>query len=146
MSSLRRGPPLNLLRLLAKRTARPAIGGAWRTDAGAILDAELLTMFERPGSGAAQQAFWLYPVLVSDPESAPVAMRAAGFDATRGATSLRAITEGTNFTAPNAARLIDQVLYLPISPAMSERTLKAMARALRENVRPRSAAGERIAA
>lgn len=145
MASLRRAPPRNLLRLLARRTSRPA-GGAWRTKAGAVLDAELSATFQRPGAAAEAQAFWLYPVLVDDPVAAMAAMRAAGFDATRGATSLRAITDGTNVLAPNASRLIERVLYLPISPLMSESTLGRMAGALRENVRPLTAAGEKIAA
>lgn len=145
MASLRRAPPRTLLRLMAKRTARPA-GGAWRTAAGGVLDAELAATFERPGSAASTHAFWLYPVLVEDPLAAMDAMRAAGFDATRGATSLRAITDATNVEAPNAVRLIDQVLYLPIAPSMGERALKRMARALRDNVRPLRAAKEKVAA
>lgn len=145
IASLRRSPSRALLRLLARRTARPA-GGAWRTQAGAILDAELGATFVRPGAMAATQAFWLYPVLVEDPIAAMATMRAAGFDATRGATSLRAITDGTNFAAPEAARLIDHVLYLPIAPAMRADTLKRMARVLRENVRPLQASKAKVAA
>jgi len=145
MASLRRAPSRNLLRLLARRTSQ-AVGGAWRTNAGAVLDAELLATFDRPGSAAQTQAFWLYPVLVDDPLAAMASMRAAGFDATRGATSLRAITDGTNVLAPNATRLIDRVLYLPISPSMTERTLRRMARALRENVHPLKTTEEKIAA
>ena len=145
MSSLRRAPPRNLLRLLAKRSEHPA-GDAWRTNAGSVLDAELGATFERPGSAAQTHAYWLYPVLVQDPLAAMETMRAAGFDATRGATSLRAITDGTNFTAPNASRLIEHVLYLPIAPSMDELTLKRMARALREGVRPLQATKEKVAA
>lgn len=145
MASLRRAPPRSLLRLLARRTARPA-GGAWRTAAGAVLDAEFAATFERPGHAATTHAYWLYPVLVQDPVAAMEKMRAQGFDATRGATSLRAITDATNFKAPNASQLIDHVLYLPIAPGMSERTLKRMARALSKNVRPLKIAKEKIAA
>ena len=144
-ASLRRAPSRTLLRLLARRTARAA-GGEWRAFAGRVLDTELGDAFQRPGSAAGTQAFWLYPVLVSDPVAAMASMRAAGFDATRGATSLRAITEGTNVLAPNATRLIDQVLYLPIAPAMSERTLKRMARALREGVQPLQMDKKKVAA
>ncbi len=145
MMSLRRAPSRTLLRLLARRTSRPA-GGAWRAATGAVLDAELSALFQRPGSAATAQAFWLYPVLVEEPLAAMSAMRAAGFDATRGATSLRAITDATNFTVPNASRLIENVLYLPIAPNMNERTLKRMAHALRENVRPLQSANEKVAA
>lgn len=145
MVSLRRSPPRAMLRLLARRTAHAA-GGAWRRRCGEVLDAELGATFERAGATAPTQAFWLYAVLVEDPVAAMATMRAAGFDATRGATSLRAITDGTNFSAPEAVRLIDNVLYLPIAPSMSERTLRRMAQVLRENVRPLRTAKEQVAA
>jgi len=134
-----------MLRLLARRTAEAA-GGAWRRRCGEVLDAELRSTFERAGAAAPTQAFWLYAVLVEDPVGAMATMRAAGFDATRGATSLRAITDGTNFSAPEAVRLIDKVLYLPIAPSMSDQTLRRMARVLRENVRPLQTAKEKVAA
>ena len=71
------------------------------------------------------QAFWLYPILVEDPKAAADALRAAGFDATRGATSLRAIG------GANSELLIRHVLYLPIAPSMPAGALKRMAKAVR---------------
>jgi perosamine synthetase len=135
MEALRRAPPRSLLRLLAQRTSRRG-NWQWRVRCGALLDEALSATFERPGRGAPGQSFWLYPVLVEDSAAASAAMRAAGFDATRGATSLRAITDVAGVAPPNAAALIEHVLYLPIGPAISERTLKRMAEALRKNARP----------
>ncbi|MEZ5955791.1 MAG: DegT/DnrJ/EryC1/StrS family aminotransferase [Hyphomonadaceae bacterium] len=145
MSALRRSPSRTLLRLLARRTANAA-EDAWRARAGALLDAELDGAFERAGAAAQTQAFWLYAVLIDDPVAAMATMRAAGFDATRGATSLRAITEGTNVATPEAARLIEKVVYLPIAPSMSESTLRRMAQVLRDNVRPLRTIQEKVAA
>jgi perosamine synthetase len=135
MTALRRAPPRALLRLLAQRTSHPDYSH-WRYRAGAFLDKELSATFERPGRGAPGQNYWLYPVLVEDAKAAAIAMRDTGFDATRGATSLRAIAHATGTLPPKAAALMEHVLYLPIAPSMSERKLKRMADALREKVHP----------
>jgi len=146
MAALRRAPPRSLLRLMARRTSERG-DASWRTRCGAILDDALGAAFERPGRAAPIQAYWLYPVLVEDAAAASAAMRAAGFDATRGATSLRAITEGdAGAPTPNAAALIEHVLYLPIGPAISAQTLERMANALRQNARPWARPPEKIAA
>lgn len=145
MVALRRSPPRALLRLLAARTSRPR-DASWRIRAGAILDKALSGTFERPGNAAPVQACWLYPVLAEEPAAAIVALRAASFDATRGATSLRAITDVSGSAGANASLLIEHVVYLPIAPSMTDGALRRMAEVLRESVRPWRRTPGRIAA
>ncbi len=108
---LRFRPPQRLLALMARRlrqreddTARIA---AVREVMGA-LDPRATVL----GRAAPSNYYWLAPVLLADPAAAALALRAEGFDATRGATSLRAIDE-PGHAVPNARCLIDHVLYLP---------------------------------
>lgn len=145
MVALRRAPSRVLLRLLARRSSQ-SMTERWRTHAGAILDDALAPTFERPGRVAPVQAFWLYPVLVEDPAGAVASMRAAGFDATRGATSLRSLIDSRDLAVSNAELLMRHVLYLPIAPTMSEFTLRRMATVLRERVEPLRQRQERVAA
>jgi dTDP-4-amino-4,6-dideoxygalactose transaminase len=64
----------------------------------------------RIGAEARDNAYWLMPVRALDPDDLVKRMRAAGFDATRGATSLRALDpERTQ----QARLLMDGVVYLP---------------------------------
>ncbi|MFN3228581.1 MAG: DegT/DnrJ/EryC1/StrS family aminotransferase [Asticcacaulis sp.] len=76
---------------------------------------ELSTLF--PGWGAAENAAWLFPVMSQNPERLIHALRSCGFDATRGATSLRALSskiKGQDENAPpNVTRLLQGVVYLP---------------------------------
>jgi dTDP-4-amino-4,6-dideoxygalactose transaminase len=70
--------------------------------------------FETLGQAAHKNAHWLMPVLVDDkvthPASIVIQLRQFGFDATQGATSMRAF--GSD--CPNAQRIMRQVVYLPL--------------------------------
>ena len=70
--------------------------------------------FETLGSAAHQNAHWLMPVLVNDkvtyPANIVIQLRQFGFDATQGATSMRAF----GGDCPNAQRIMRQVVYLPL--------------------------------
>ena len=86
------------------------------------------TGFGVPGQRAPSQGWWLFPVLCEDPNQVMTDLRRAGFDATRGATSLRAHETETRLKTtpqeradeglvvgdcPNAQWLLDRVVYLP---------------------------------
>ncbi|WP_425218279.1 aminotransferase class V-fold PLP-dependent enzyme [Tumidithrix helvetica] len=68
------------------------------------------------GSKAAQHSYWLVPIMIDDPVLLMAKIRAEGFDPTRGTTSLRSIGEASI----QAKQLIENVLYLPIHPTLSE--------------------------
>jgi dTDP-4-amino-4,6-dideoxygalactose transaminase len=72
----------------------------------------------RVGGGVQTSAFWLMPILVSDPAGFIDRLRAAGFDATRGATSLRALAPDQTATAK---ALIENVVYVPNPADLSGR-------------------------
>ena len=118
-------PPARLLSLLQRRLRGPHDDGA-RIAAARDLLRQLGVEASFPGAQAPAHHFWLTAILAERPADAVPALRAAGYDVTRGATSLRAI--GAN--APNAHRLIDHVLYLPAPWEMSARERGAFARAI----------------
>ena len=62
------------------------------------------------GSSADKHAYWLLPIRVTDPESVVKELRSAGFDATRGTTSLRALVPSAT---PMAEGLMEDIVYLP---------------------------------
>ncbi len=77
----------------------------------------------RPGRRSAFHSHWVIPVEVDDPEEAGARLRAIGVDATRGASSLRALPppEGSpDRSAPEAARVMRRILYLPGYAGMPE--------------------------
>jgi perosamine synthetase len=70
--------------------------------------------FENLGNAAHKYAHWLMPVMVNDtvthPANIVIQLRQFGFDATQGATSMRAF----GGDCPNAQRVMRQVVYLPL--------------------------------
>jgi perosamine synthetase len=74
--------------------------------------------FETLGNAAHQNAHWLMPVLVTDsvgdslmePTKVVIQLRQLGYDATQGATSMRAF----GGDCPSAQRIMRQVVYLPL--------------------------------
>ena len=72
--------------------------------------------FETPGSAAHKNAHWLMPVLVAEPAQPAEwvkQLRHLGYDATQGATSMRAFGNAQQ-PCPNAKRIMRQVVYLPL--------------------------------
>lgn len=72
------------------------------------------TAFETLGNAAHKNAHWLMPVLVNDtvthPANIVIQLRQFGYDATQGATSMRAF----GGDCPSARRVMRQVVYLPL--------------------------------
>ena len=79
------------------------------------------------GADVRDHSYWLAPIVVRDPATAPTALKRLGFDVTRGATSLRAI-ETDERAAPNASGLIKHILYLPPPWKMSASRRAELAR------------------
>ena len=68
----------------------------------------------------------LVPVLARDPGSLCAALRAEGFDATRGTTSMR-VVEAPGAAPGNARRLLEEVAYLPVSALVPDSVLARLA-------------------
>lgn len=129
LARIRRRPPPRLAALLHRRLSGAPAQTARRARALTVLNA---CGHSWPGADAPHHSFWLAPIISRDPDGLAVRLRRAGFDATRGATSLRAL-DG----APRARRLLDEALYLPLSPRMPPRTLARLAALLSLEARPR---------
>ncbi|MBD2539238.1 DegT/DnrJ/EryC1/StrS family aminotransferase [Coleofasciculus sp. FACHB-SPT36] len=90
-----------------------------------------------PGSQTEYNSFWVVPILVSNPPAMMAKLRESGFDATQGNTSLTFIDididnassgdKPATEAAENAQRLIQYVLYLPVSESLPENDLLCLA-------------------
>jgi dTDP-4-amino-4,6-dideoxygalactose transaminase len=123
-SALRRRPAAALLALMERRLRRFRRRGI---DERIALAQALFAQhpeLARPGSRAAIHTHWVVPVCSAAPEVLLRDLWRAGFDATRGATSL--------YVAPpapaEAARVMAQVVYLPVNRGMGAEALGAIGR------------------
>ncbi len=115
LGNIRRRPPPRLLALLARQIAEDLA----LVDRRQICEAFLAGL---PGGfciggAASSHVHWLFPLAVPDPDAFIGALRGHGFDATRGATSLRAFTGTDSY----AGALMDQIIYLPHPADMDAR-------------------------
>ena len=124
LPQIRRRPAARCLRLLARRLGQGA-DPARAARARALLS-RLRPEIPRPGAAAANHAFWLLPILARDPDRLCAALRARGFDATRGATSMR-VVEAPGAELPNARRLLAEVVYLPSTARLPDAELARLA-------------------
>ena len=131
LKHIRARPPARMLRLMHRRIAETADDSA-RIDASRDVLGRLPLGMSEVGADAPSLHFWLVPILVDQPAEAALALRAHGYDATRGATSLRCIGEN----APNAWRLIEHVLYLPPPWMLAAKERVELARLVRHVARP----------
>ncbi len=99
---------------------------------------KLLPEIPCPGNKAEYNSFWVLPILVSNPEFLMAKLREDGFDSTRGNTSLICIEDSRSqeklpIAHPlNGKRLIDHVLYLPVSESIPEQELEHLAKLVNE--------------
>jgi perosamine synthetase len=110
LARIRHRPPPALLRLLARRLASRPDMAARREAARDIL--AVLPAGGAPGELAANHTYWLTPCFVDDPDAARLAVMRRGYDATRGATSMRVIGNDPGVT-PCAHWMMGHMLYLP---------------------------------
>jgi dTDP-4-amino-4,6-dideoxygalactose transaminase len=147
---LRRRPSAPLLALLERRLRRFDTGRLERRRvAGARVAAGLPQTLEHPGSALADSTHWVFPVLGSDPDALVAALRKAGFDATRGTSAIAAVdppADRPEREPHEARRLMEHIVFLPVYPELSARTLDQLATAVAAAEHPaapaRSAATE----
>lgn len=107
--AVRQKSPRRMLALLARRLDK------WRPgpDATPHLFDQLSSITTLPGSATGKHRWWLAPIMVAEPSRLIAALRKQGYDATRGATSMRAISGDDNAPPPNAAHMMRSIVYLP---------------------------------
>ena len=81
--------------------------------------------------------FDLFPLRLGNPRAVQAALREAGFDATMRGSMTTAPCSNENLTATaNAERLLDEILFLPLYPAMPDEELSRMASVVRGSGEP----------
>lgn len=131
LKAIKQQPPRRMAVLLAHQILTSPSADRRRQLCDAFADA--LPEQARIGARATGNAYWLMPVRAADPERFVAHLRATGFDATRGATSLRALdSERTE----HARELIANVVYVPnpadLAPNARRRLAKAVVEALQQ--------------
>lgn len=129
---LRRRPGPALLGLMLRRHRRYGSDDLADRIAAATALAARLPADAVPGRWAQPHCHWLLPLQCDDPDVLVARLQHAGFDATRGATSLHAVPAGRDAAADGAApmaaqRMMSRMLYLPVESA-SGTELRELAR------------------
>ncbi len=114
---LRQQPATLLLQFLARRLKHHG-SYQWRIDqAKAILD-RLKPSNQWPGFQSSYHSFWVVPIYCCCPQTLMERLRQHGFDATQGNTSLMAIAPSQGKPLPQCQKLMENILYLPLSPLL----------------------------
>ena len=138
-SSVRAFRPGRLLRQLEVRPSAPLLATLgyrlrtlddvrlrWRTASGEWLAANLPEALQLAGGQAQCRTHWLFPVVTSQPERLISACRRAGFDAARGASSVRAVAAPADRpeSEPTQARqMMARLVFLPAYPELPKGSL-----------------------
>ena len=131
---LRYQPATLLLNLLAHRLQTCPSYQPRIDKAKALLEqlSQHLPEIKIPGSATATHSFWLFPILYHAPQQLMEQLRDRGFDATRGNTSIVAMTPANGIPLPNATHLIQHLLYLPLSYLLPDTELPRLVECLEE--------------
>lgn len=131
LEAIRVQPPRRLLVLMGRQISTTPSAGARREVCDTF--ARSLPNAARVGVSAHNNAYWLMPIRADNAEDLVLRLRRAGFDATRGATSLRALDPEHS---EQARALIEDVVYVPnpadLAPDARDRLKQAVLSALRE--------------
>ncbi len=132
---IRYRPPNRLLWLLAQRLNRSKDFTRREATARKFLGMLKPNIFV-PGSQAEFNSFWLFPILVTSPDSLYFQLRQFGFDTARGNTSNMFAIEPTSterkYPSPeNAKYLVEHLLCLPVSKLLSEKQLQYLAQSIK---------------
>ncbi len=129
LEAIRHRPHPALLTVLAHRLRHyPAERVEARRRAGDVVAATLEPWVEHLGRSAARPTHWLFPIASADPEALLAAGRAAGFDLTRGSSTLISLDE----RCVEATRVMRDVVYLPAYAAMPPAALLRLAAVVNE--------------
>jgi perosamine synthetase len=127
---LRRRPSAPLLALLRRRLRTfDSERLARRAERGEAAARRLPRGVFQPGRAAGERTHWVFPVAVPDPKRAIDLLREHGFDATAATSSIAAIEP-----APEAARLMEKVVFVPVYPELPERAFRRLLRVLEDEL------------
>jgi dTDP-4-amino-4,6-dideoxygalactose transaminase len=143
LPKIRYRPPNRLLALLQRRLK--SCDDRWfsdRSQTARKFISLLLPEITCPGARTTSHSFWLVPVIVNNPEMLMTKLRENGFDATRGNSSL-AIDNADNQVPPTslqpleAQKLMQQILFLPVSPSLPEEELMILGQLVNKSIQIR---------
>jgi len=102
---------------------------------GELLRDHLSQQYDLPGSAATSNYFWVFPVETNNPLETIQNLRACGFDADQRGSMVKVPNVPTmKDTAVQAIsttdRILDNSVFLPIYPAMSQQTINQLAKAV----------------
>jgi dTDP-4-amino-4,6-dideoxygalactose transaminase len=96
-----------------------------RAFVGRLLESRLAERYVCPGAAMQPHNFWVFPVLVDNPQAAIAALRDAGFDATQGHSMcvVQPPADRPELAAQTAQEILARTVYLPLYPELSESAL-----------------------
>lgn len=90
-----------------------------------------------PGRNVTGMGEWIFPVVAEQPDRLVSFLNAAGYDATRGTTSMRTVRPSTGAKDKRAAaadRLLHHAVYLPVHALRSDREFESLANSVNEGM------------
>lgn len=92
-----------------------------------------------PGDDADYHSFWVFPIIIDEPESIIAPLRRAGFDATCSHNLTVFTDEGKPLgqRAPVMAAMMQKTVFLPLYPEMPDREVERMARVVQQHLERR---------
>jgi perosamine synthetase len=102
---------------------------------GELLRDHLGQQYDLPGSAATSNYFWVFPVETDNPLETIQNLRACGFDADQRGSMVKVPNAPTMKDAAvqsisTTNRILDNSVFLPIYPAMSQQTINQLAKAV----------------
>lgn len=100
---------------------------ARRAAAGERLARGLRPAVEHPGGRSSLRTYWLFPIVVPDPDAMVRELRLHGLDASRATSSIAVVEAPAGCAAPSeAARIMSGIAFLPAYPELPEDLLDRM--------------------
>jgi perosamine synthetase len=123
---IRRRPSAPQLAMLARRLERfDTRTLVARAEAGDRLSRDLDPSILQPGSDTVGRTYWVFPVVVWDPDGLVRGLRARGFDASRATSNIAALRSPQG--GSRAERMMDGIVFLPAYPALEKNRLERLA-------------------
>ena len=140
--NLRHQPSLGMLRLMHRRISRFAEGGLEpRAGKGRLLRDMIGDAVVMPGQANKEHNYWVFPLLVDDPQAYIAGLRRQGFDSSDLPRSQAvAAPEGRENLAPNmAAQALSDLIIVPCYPDMPDEELARQAETIKRLAREHGA-------
>ena len=139
LDRLRKQPSVPLLSLLHRRLERfdpPRM--RQHRERGDWLRAQLPAGVSYPGNACGQNNYWVFPIMVDEPDQVVEHLRRGGFDATQhGSMVVVPVPEGREeLDAVMARQVLEKTVFLPLYPQMPQSSLEKMAGLLRAAFEP----------